>query len=156
MNPFFMLLIVCSIAAILYWFKSASTKQGVVALKAVLIIVAIVIVILVAIGRLPILTGIPILLLAAFRKFALYKLLIPFIKMLAGSYISSANSKPAINMDDITALKILDLPKNPSREQIVQAHRKRIRELKESDRYTKRELAEIDAAREHLIQNNDE
>lgn len=148
MNPFFIFLFVCTIVAIAFWFKNASPKQGVLALKGVFICIGCVIIILLVIGRLPLLAGIPIILLGLFRKIALAKLLIPFIKLLAGG-------KPDPFMDRELALTTLQLSANPSREEIVQAHRKTIRDIQSSDSYSDQALAKADAARSFLIQHSE-
>jgi len=153
MNPFFIFLFICTFVAIVFWFKKATPKQGVSALKAVLIGVGALVVILVATGRLPILTGIPLLFLAMFRKAALTQLLIPFIKLLAGSV--SSHPEPTIEIDTKQALNILQIADNPTREEIVQAHRKITREIKNREKPNPIELARIDAARELLIQEID-
>ena len=150
MNPFFIFLFICTFVAIVFWFKKATPKQGVSALKGVLICIGVLVVILVATGRLPIFTGIPLLFLALFRKAALTQLLIPFIKLLAGSV--SSRPETTIEMDTEQALNTLQLAENPSREQIVQTHRKITREIKSRERPNPIELARIDAAREFLIQ----
>jgi len=149
MNPFFIFLFICTIVAIVFWFKKATSKQGVSALKGVLIGIGVILVILVATGRLPIFTGIPLLFLAIFRKAALTQLLIPFIKLLAGSV--SSHPRSTIEMDTEQALNILQLAENPSREEIVQTHRKIVREIKNRERPNPVELDKIDAARELLI-----
>jgi hypothetical protein len=150
MNPFFIFLFICTFVAIVFWFKKATSKQGVSALKGVLIGVGVLVVILVATARLPIFTAIPLLFLAIFRKAALTQLLIPLIKLLAGS----ASSRPEQNIEMATeqALNILQLTENPSREEIVQSHRKITREINNRERPNPIELARIDAARELLIQ----
>jgi len=150
MNPFFIFLFICTFVAIVFWFKKATPKQGVSALKGVLIGVGVLVVILVATARLPIFTAIPLLFLAIFRKAALTQLLIPLIKLLAGSI--SNYSEPNIEMDTEQALNILQLTENPSREEIVQTHRKKTREINNRERPNPIELARIDAARELLIQ----
>jgi len=150
MNPFFIFLILCTLAALGFWFKNATPKQGVTALKGFLIITAIVIVILMAIGRLPYLIAIPLMLLGLYRKIALAKLLIPLIRILAGR----SNSPTAV-METSLALSLLDLPPNPSREDIVQAHRGKARDIKSSNGTHKHSLTDIDAAREFLIQQLD-
>jgi len=150
MNPFFIFLLICTFAAIVFWFKKATPKQGVSALKGVLIGVGVLVVVLIATGRLPIFTGIPLLFLAMFRKAALTQLLIPFIKLLAGSI--SSQPEVTIQMDTEQALNILQLAEKPSREEIVQTHRKITREINNRERPNPAELARIDAAREFLIQ----
>jgi len=151
MNPFFIFLFVCTFAAIIFWFKRATPKQGITALKGVLIGIAVLLIILVATGRLPIFSGIPLLMIALFRKVALTKLLVPFIRFLAGSAIN--NRRPY--MDTEQALKALKLSENPSREEIVQAHRKITRVIKNSENPNHSSLTSLDAAREHLIQEID-
>ena len=152
MNPFFIFLFVCAIVALVYWFKNASSSQGIMALKGFMIIIALVFVVLVATGRLPILAGIPILLAALFRKFALNSLLIPLIKLMAGSYMSKAKAKAPV-MDHQTALDLLGLEEAPTREQIVQAHRKKLRNLRENEHHSLADVEKLDSAREFLIQN---
>lgn len=154
MNPFFIFLFVFALIAIIYWFKNASQRQGITALKGVLIVLALLLIILIVTGRLPIFSGIPVLLLAIFRKFALGKLLIPLIKILAGSSSARQVVRSSINMNDDQALKILGLELDPSREEIVQAHRKLIRELKSTGDVSDIEATKIDLAREHLIKKS--
>lgn len=152
MNPFFIFLFVCTLVALIFWFKNASSAQGIVALKGFLILIGLVFIVLVVTGRLPILAGIPIILAALFRKFALNNLLIPLIKLMAGSYISK-KAKPAISMNEDKALKLLQLDSEPSREQIVQAHRRVLREMKQTKHYSQNDIDLIDRAREFLIAN---
>lgn len=151
MNPFLLLLLVSTIAAIIFWFKNASTRQGITALKAVLIIIGIIIIALVATARLPILAAVPIVLIAIFKQFAITKLLIPFIRLLAGSQKARRASASMINMNDQLAIELLALPATPSREQIVQAHRKKVRELEQQSTIDDVEIAKLDLAREYLI-----
>ncbi|NQZ32343.1 MAG: hypothetical protein HRU06_13815 [Oceanospirillaceae bacterium] len=148
MNPFFIFLFVCATAAIVYWFKNATPKQGITALKGLFICLGCLFIILLVTGRLPLLTGIPLLLLGFYRKLALAKLLIPFIKLLSGS-----NQSPG--MDTELALETLQLSINPSREEIVQAHRKKIRDIQSTANYSAQELAQADAARTLLIQESE-
>mgnify|MGYP000418631601 CR=1 FL=1 len=155
MNPFFIFLFVCAIVALIYWFKKASSNQGIMALKGFMIIIALVFVVLVVTGRLPILAGIPIILAALFRRFALNSLLIPLIKLMAGSYMSKRKVQ-APAMDNQTALALLALEESPTREQIVQAHRQKLRDLRESDNYSLADVEKLDSAREFLIQNCDD
>lgn len=151
MNPFFLLLLVCTIIALVFWFKNASTKQGITALKALLIIIGIIIIALVATARLPILAAIPIVLLAIFKQFAMTKLLIPFIRLLAGSQKARNATAKMITMNDELAIKLLALSANPTREQIVQAHRQKVRDLKQQNSVDDLEITKLDLAREHLI-----
>ncbi|MEM5530139.1 hypothetical protein WN093_15060 [Gammaproteobacteria bacterium AS21] len=151
MNPFFLLLLVCTIIALVFWFKNASTKQGITALKVLLIIIGIIIIALVATARLPTLAAIPIVLLAIFKQFAMTKLLIPFIRLLAGSQKARSASAKMITMNDELAIKLLALSANPTREQIVQAHRQKVRDLKQQNTVDDVEITKLDRAREHLI-----
>ena len=154
MNPFFLFLFALALVAIIYWFKNASQRQGITALKAVLIILGLGLLILIVTGRLPLFSGIPLLLLGIFRKFALSRMLIPLIKLLAGKSGVQKVVRSSINMDDDQALQILGLSADPSREEIVQAHRKIMRELKNSGDVSDIEATKIDIAREHLIKKS--
>jgi len=153
MNPFLLLLLVCTITAVIFWFKNASTRQGITALKAILIIIGIIIIALVATARLPILAAVPIVLLAIFKQFAITKLLIPFIRLLAGSQKARCASASMVKMDEQLAIQLLSLPAKPSREQIVQAHRTKVRELEQQGTINDVEIAKLDVAREYLINN---
>ena len=153
MNPFLLLLLVCTITAVIFWFKNASTRQGITALKAILIIIGIIIIALVATARLPILVALPIVLLAIFKQFAITKLLIPFIRLLAGSQKARCASASMVKMDEQLAIQLLSLPAKPSREQIVQAHRTKVRELEQQGTINDVEIAKLDVAREYLINN---
>ena len=152
MNPFFIFLFICAIIALVYWFKNASSKQGILALKGFLILIALILIVLVVTGRLPIMAGIPILLAGLFRKFALKSLLIPLIKMMAGSYFTTPKASTIV-MDKETALDTLKLKENPTREQIVQAHRKLLRDLREGSHYSQNDVEKLDSARAFLIEN---
>lgn len=152
MNPFFIFLFICTITAILFWFKNASKSQGITALKWFFIFIGLVLVALVVTGRLSVYAWIPLLLAALFRKFALNYLLIPFIKIMAGSYLTKKRPQQ-LDMDEKSALDILNLPANPSREQIVQAHRKLLREAQQSDNSDPALLMRLEAARAFLIEN---
>jgi len=154
MNPFFLFLFAMALVAIIYWFKNASQRQGITALKGVLILLGLVLIALIVTGRLPLLSGIPVLLLGLFRSFALTRILIPVIKVLAGKSGARKVVRSSINMDDDQALQILGLNEDPSREEIVQAHRKLIRELKNSGDVSDIEATKIDLAREHLIKKS--
>jgi hypothetical protein len=151
MNPFLLLLLVSTIIAVVFWFKNASTKQGITALKTILIIIGIIIIALVATARLPILAALPIVLLAIFKQFAVTKLLIPFIRLLAGAQKARHATAKIITMNDEIAIKLLALSANPTREQIVQAHRQKMRDLKQHDTADDVEITKLDLAREHLI-----
>jgi len=153
MNPFLLLLLVCTITAVIFWFKNASTRQGITALKAILIIIGIIIIALVATARLPILVALPIVLLAIFKQFATTKLLIPFIRLLAGSQKARCASASMVKMDEQLAIQLLSLPAKPSRKQIVQAHRTKVRELEQQGTINDVEIAKLDVAREYLINN---
>jgi uncharacterized SAM-binding protein YcdF (DUF218 family) len=155
MNPFFIFLFVCAIVALIYWFKNASNQQGIMALKGFMILLGLIFIVFVVIGRLPILAGIPILFAALFRKFALNSLLIPLIKLMAGSYFSKSKVSAPL-MDNQTALNLLELEAAPTREQIVQAHRKKLRELRENKNFSSADVQTLDSARELLIQNCDD
>ncbi|EPJ51538.1 MAG: hypothetical protein OFPI_17290 [Osedax symbiont Rs2] len=154
MNPFFLFLFALALVAIIYWFKNASQRQGITALKGVLVILGLGLLILIVTGRLPLFSGIPVLLLGIFRKFALSRMLIPLIKLLAGKSGAQKVVRSSINMDDDQALQILGLSVDPSREEIVQAHRKIMRELKNSGDVSDIEATKIDLAREHLIKKS--
>jgi len=151
MNPFLLLLLVCTITAVIFWFKNASIRQGITALKAILIIIGIIIIALVATARLPILAAVPIVLLAIFKKFAITKLLIPFIRLLAGSQKARCASASMVKMNEQLAIQLLSLPAKPSREQIVQAHRTKVRKLEQQGTINDAEIAKLDVAREYLI-----
>ena len=150
MNPFFIFLLVCTIVAIIYWFRNATTKQGITALKGLFICLGCLFIILLVTGRLPLLTGIPLLLMALYRKIALTKLLIPFIRLLAGPV-----SQPDLILNREQALAALHLKDSPSREEIVQAHRRIMRDNNTNHSISKHRLAQIDAAREPLIQQSE-
>jgi hypothetical protein len=151
MNPFFIFLFICAAGAIIYWFKNASTHQGVIALKAVFIILGLVIIVLVVTNRLPLISGIPLIGLAIFHKFTLQKVLIPFITLLAGRADIADIKTQSIAMTDNLALDTLGLTDDPSREEIVQAHRRLVRDLKQSNPKNDSEMIGLDLAREHLI-----
>ncbi|EPJ44459.1 MAG: hypothetical protein OFPII_34480 [Osedax symbiont Rs1] len=151
MNPFFIFLFFCTAVAIVYWFKNATTKQGITALKTLLALLILLLVALIVTGRLPIISGIPVLLLAIFRKFTLAKLLIPFIKLLAGSYTADTVARHSVNMNDEMAFKILGIQAPSSREKVVQAHRTLMRAAESKKSIDSLEIAKLNLAREHLI-----
>ena len=102
-------------------------------------------------GRIPIVAGIVIVLLGIFKTFALQQLLIPLIKIFTGQYVSKKLRPKMPSMDTQKALQLLSLNKNPTREQIVQAHRTKIRELEDNNTQKTSQIELLDAARAHLI-----
>lgn len=161
MNPFFIFLFVCVLIALIVWFRNATRKQGILALKAFLITIALLIVVMIATGRLPLLLSLPIFLLGLFRKRTVQFLLLPLIRSLIGKRSPQQSSQQSESestqqakqpiMDDDKALQILGLSPNPSKESIIAAHRALIKQLHPDKGGNDFLATQINLAREHLL-----
>lgn len=154
MNPFFIFLFIGTFIAIFYWCKNASKQQGITAVKVSFILLAILLIILAVTGRIPFVIGLAMIGLGLFKQFALQRLLIPLIRLLSGYYFNKKVSRQPIPMSTKTALQLLSLPDNPNREQIVQAHRNKLRALQNIPPVNDAQIELLDLAREHLIKQS--
>ena len=154
MNPFFIFLFICTSMAIFYWCKNASKQQGITAVKVAFILLAILLIILAVTGKIPFVIGLAMIALGLFKQFALQRLLIPLIRLLSGYYFNKKISSQPIPMSTKIALQLLSLPDNPNREQIVQAHRDKLRALQNISPINDAQIELLDLAREQLIKQS--